>query len=308
MQKMLNKNERQGIVLKGVGGFYTVLLPHGEILVCRQRGRLRKEEGGIFPGDRVRLELLDEAGAGEVAAMIEEVLPRKNRLLRPKVANISLAVTVLAVKSPAPDWLLLDRILVICLFNRIRPLVCLNKWDMASKAEEEELNLHRQAYQKAGFDIFGVSAVTGFGLEQLPPKLKGEISVLAGPSGVGKSSLLNALFPALDLAVGDISQRLGRGRHTTRQVEMLALSEDTLVADTPGFALLDLPEDLQHTDLPGLYPDFDQYAPCRFEGCLHHKEPDCSIKEALSRGALDAGRYERYLRLLLELQEREVKY
>lgn len=296
-----------------MGGFYTVRLAEGETLVCRQRGKLRKKEAGLFPGDWVRVSRIpaaEKAKAAEtgIQGMIEETLPRRNFLLRPKVANIDIAVVVLAAGQPAPDWLLLDRILAMCLYHQIQPLVCLNKWDCLTAAEAQGMTAALAPYHKIGMGGLPLSAQNGLGIAELQARLQGKTAVFAGPSGVGKSSLLNALAPGLCLPTGQISERLRRGKHTTRHVEMLPLPGNTFIADTPGFSLLDLPKDLQSRILSGLYPEFQGLPPCRFEGCLHDKEPDCAVKAALAAGHVDIGRYERYLRLLAEAREREERY
>lgn len=312
-----NAQTRSGIVLKGAGGFYHVLVSDmenygNEVLVAKVRGRLRQETEIIYSGDRVLLEpLFDGETLAErdmVKAMIVDILPRRNHLLRPKVANISQAVLVLAGKNPRPDWLLLDRMLVMVLSLAVSPLICINKWDLLGESEQSGINRELAAYEMAGFTVIRASAKKTRGIEELSFCLQKQISVFAGPSGVGKSSLINALSPELELLTGDISRRLGRGKHTTRQVEILLMGQNAMVADTPGFSLLDLPDDLIEADLPGLYPDFSAFGPCRFGGCLHHKEPDCAIKKAETEQLIGAGRYQRYLALLTEIRERKIKY
>lgn len=297
----------EGLVLSGFGGFYQVLTASGE-KTCKPRGRLQKNEGGIYPGDRVKMELLSAKGEGGVEGMITQVLPRFNQLQRPKVANIDQAVLVLAVDDPAPDWILLDKMLVMAAYNKIAPLICFNKCDMLSK-EEKAVFLDLSApYRKLGIPALMVSAILGEGVDELSARLRGKISVFAGPSGVGKSSLLNRLYPDLSLATGKVSIRLGRGRHTTRHVHMIPMAEDTFVADTPGFSLLDLPDDIMTRQLPLLYPDFAGLGSCRFEGCIHYKEPGCAVKQALGEGLVDEARYNRYLKIYDELKDREGKY
>ena len=285
----------------------------GETLVCRQRGKLRKKEAGLFPGDWVRVSRIQAAEKAEdmekgIHGMIEETLPRRNFLLRPRVANIDIAVVLLAADHPAPDWLLLDRILAMCLYHQIQPLVCLNKWDCLDAAAAQEMTAALAPYREIGMGGLALSAQNGLGIADLQTHLLGKTAVFAGPSGVGKSSLLNVLAPGLCLATGQISKRLRRGKHTTRHVEMLPLPGNTFIADTPGFSLLDLPKDLQSRILSGLYPEFQGLPPCRVEGCLQDKEPECAVKAALAAGSVDAGRYERYLRLLAEAREREERY
>jgi len=296
-----------GLVLSGFGGFYQVLTAAGE-KTCKPRGRLQKDEGGIYPGDTVRLELLSATGEGGVDGMIIQVLPRSNQLQRPKVANIDQAVLVLAVDDPPTDWILLDKMLVMAAYNQISPLICFNKCDILSPEEKESFLKLVSPYQEVGIPLVLVSAIKGEGIDDLLSLLRGKISVFAGPSGVGKSSLLNRLYPELNLTTGKISQRLGRGRHTTRHVHIIRMEEDTFVADTPGFSLLDLPEALMLSQLPTLYPDFADHGSCRFDGCIHYKEPGCVVKQSVAEGLIDEARYNRYLKIYDELKDREVKY
>lgn len=240
--------------------------------------------------------------------MIEEIFPRRNLFLRPKVANVEQAILILAAKDPKPDWLLMDRMLAMAAYNGVRPVICLNKCDLLEKSAQKKLEEDLLPYRKAEFLVLLVSAQTGYGITQLKEVLSGKFSVLAGPSGIGKSSLLNTLFPKLDLPTGEISQRLQRGKHTTRHVKIMVLEDHTLVADTPGFSLLDLPQDLNERHLVQAYPDFVGLGRCRFDGCLHDQEPDCVVKEAVNSGKIAKVRYERYLRLLNEIREREDLY
>ncbi|MCL2816838.1 MAG: ribosome small subunit-dependent GTPase A [Clostridiales bacterium] len=292
----------EGIVVKGYGGFYYVL-HDGKVLPCKQRGKVRQSDEGIYAGDRVVFSFVNQD-----EGVIERVLERSNQLLRPKVANVGGALLVLSARTPGPDWLLLDKMLVMAGFHGLDVMICLNKIDLPSADELTALHRQAEVYQKMGFAFLMVSAKNHQGIEELRAGLSAGLWVLAGASGTGKSSLLNALLPGEKLATGQVSARLGRGKHTTRHVEILRLSQDVLVADTPGFSLLDLPEDLQEQDLAAHYPDFAQASPCRFDGCRHNKEPQCGVKSAVEEGLVSAGRYERYLMLLRQLMEREVRY
>lgn len=296
-----------GLVLSGFGGFYQVLTDTGE-KTCKPRGRLQKGAGGIYPGDTVKIELLAAKGEGGVEGMIIKVLPRFNQLQRPKVANIDQAVLVLAVDDPQPDWILLDKMLVMAAYNNILPLICFNKCDMLSKEEKVSFLNLSAPYRKLGISVLIVSAILGEGIDELLTKLQGKTSVFAGPSGVGKSSLLNRLYPDLSLPTGKVSIRLGRGRHTTRHVHMIRMADDTFIADTPGFSLLDLPEDISANQLPLFYPDFNDLDACRFDGCIHYNEPGCAVKRSLEQGLIDEARYNRYLKIYDELKDREGKY
>ncbi|MCL2678273.1 MAG: ribosome small subunit-dependent GTPase A [Clostridiales bacterium] len=291
-----------GVVVKVCGGFYYVL-HEGQALPCKQRGKVRQSDGGLYAGDRVLFSFVNPD-----EGVIDRVLERENQLPRPKVANVGGALLVLSARTPGPDWLLLDKMLVMAGFHGLRAMICLNKTDLADAQELTLLHQEAEVYKKMGCVFLTVSAKNRQGIEEMRAGLGAGLWVLAGASGVGKSSLLNALLPREVLATGQISARLGRGKHTTRHVEILCLTEEVLVADTPGFSLLDLPEDLQEQDLASYYPDFAQAPPCRFDGCRHNKEPQCGVKNAVEQGLVSAGRYERYLKILYQLMEREVKY
>ncbi|MDR2712713.1 MAG: ribosome small subunit-dependent GTPase A [Clostridiales bacterium] len=303
----MNYELEKGIVLKGVGSFYQVLLADGDIKTCQLRGKLRKSETeGVYPGDYVKISAA-EAGVGGtmvVEGMIDNVLPRINRLLRPKVANIDQVLIVLAALDPLPDYGLVDKLLVQAECFGIEPAICGNKIDLLNDEERRDFAAGLDTYRQIGYPVFLFSSKTGEGFTdgRLITALKGKISVLAGASGVGKSSILNRLFPGLTLSTGDISNRLGRGKHTTRHVEMLVIDGGGLVADTPGFSLLDIPAGLTEQELGQYYPEFvaksDQ---CRFDTCRHDKEPDCAIRDAVEAGEIDAGRYRRYLKILTEI-------
>ena len=299
-----SNNKDLALVLKGVGGFYPVYFTDNKkIITCKPRGKLRLGKGGILPGDMVKVSV-----SGDNEGMIEEIMPRKNQLIRPRIANIEQACLILAAKDPVPDWLLLDKMLVMSLYNKIKPLICFNKCDLLDEGGLVDIKNILSAYENAGFSVFMTSSQKGEGIYELYQALKGKLSVFAGASGVGKSSLLNALFSGLKLTTGEVSSRLKRGKHTTRHVEIWPLKDDIFVADTPGFSLLDLEKGLNPEALREYYPDFVLPEPCRFDGCLHDREPGCSVKDAIEKGELDSERYQRYLRLLNEIREREVEY
>lgn len=295
------EQELQGIVLSGHGGFYEVLLASGSSQTCHLRGKLRLNDyEGVWAGDRVWISIADD-GSG----MIEGILPRRNFLLRPRIANVDQILAVIAINNPPPDLLLIDKLLIAAEYQGITPLICINKCDLDKKHLAESI---AQVYQSTGYQLCVVSAVRGENIDSLLGLMRDKTSLLAGCSGVGKSSLINALLPEADLEVGGVSQRLQRGRHTTRYVSILQLSGGGLIADTPGFSLLDLPADLLPEQLPRFYPEFERLDSCRFDGCLHDKEPDCAVKQAVEQGKIDAERYRRYLKILNELRDREVKY
>lgn len=300
---------RQGIVVQGYGGFYQVLLADGHTVACKPRGRIKLSYNKICTGDRVEISL-PQAGEG----MIESILPRRNQLTRPHIANVDQAVIVLAWRSPAYDLLLLDNLLLTCRLSGIAPVLVLNKIDLLEAGEEAELASIRAAYCAADCPVLTVSATRAPEMDGLYTALRGKLSVFAGPSGVGKTSLLNRLLPQEQAAVGEVSQRLNRGKHTTRYTRLLPLpgADGGMIADTPGFFVLDTPQELTEQQLPGMYPDFAAYAAaadgCRFDLCLHHREPDCAVRRAAEEGRLDMGRYQRYLRILDQIRTREVKY
>lgn len=293
----------EGVVVKAYGGFYYVL-SDDQIWECYLRGRIRKSGSQVLVGDMVRFKMLEEDERG----VIEEVLPRRNSLIRPPVANVDQAVVIFSLKEPEPNLMLLDRILVQAEAAGVSSLICLNKVDLLDGTEGDLVGELKEIYAGIGYRLFVTSAATGYGIEELRQSLKGKISVLAGPSGVGKSSLLNALQPGLSLKVGSVSKKLKRGRHTTRYVELLVLEGGGLVADTPGFSSLYLP-DVKREELPALFPEFGSFAvDCRFAGCLHYKEPDCAVRAAVGQKQISFSRYQHYLRFLQEIIDAERRY
>lgn len=283
----------QGIIVKGTGGFYDVLTDQGKIVTCRLRGRLRLEDERVLVGDRVKITCSDREG------VVEEVLPRSNTLIRPPIANVDQVMVVAAAAQPDPIPLLFDRILVHVEKAGLKAFLVINKVDLAPDAAEEL----KEYYQTAGYPVLLASAAQGRGLEEVRECLKGRITTLAGPSGVGKSSLINALAPGFSLETGDISEKLRRGRHTTRTVSLLALPWGGLIADTPGFSRLEM-IDIEVEDLQYMFPEFEPYhSECQFRGCLHRHEPNCRVKEAVADGAIARQRYEHYLLFLDEVEE-----
>lgn len=302
-------NFLQGVLLKAHGGFYFVQA-EGRVWTCSLRGRLkqslRNEPLGLLVGDKVLLEPL-----AEPEAVIAEVMPRQNFLVRPRIANLEQCLIVLAAEHPKPDYLLLDRLLVCLLAAGIRPIICFNKLD---KPGAEQIFAEQfKVYQQAGFTVLAVSALQQRGVAELQQLLQGKITAVAGQSGVGKSTLLNQVQQGQQLQTGGISRKLQRGRHTTRLVELLPLlpqaaGENSLaegwIADTPGFSRLAMPEQVGPDNLAQFWPDLQALAQdCRFDGCRHDQEPDCRVKAAVAEGLLDARRYQRYLVLLAALSE-----
>ncbi|MEW5953704.1 MAG: ribosome small subunit-dependent GTPase A [Bacillota bacterium] len=288
----------EGVIVKAYGGFYYVRSPAGD-LECTLRGRFRLGRQDILVGDRVGCQTTDSA-----RGVIEKVHPRATVLTRPPIANINQAVVVFSFVNPRPIARLLDRILVQVSFAGITPLVCFNKFDL----REREDAPWPEIYLKAGYRVIVTSAVTGEGVDLLRQSLQDHNSVLAGPSGTGKSSLLNAVQPDLGLKTDAISRKLKRGKHTTRHVELLPLTGGGMVADTPGFSSLTLP-DMKREDLGYYFPEFEQYFNrCKFTGCLHRREPVCGVRQAVEHHVIARERYTSYLTFLEEVMQRERRY
>ena len=284
----MQPNERKtGRILRSLSGFYDVQTPDG-VITCRGRGHLRRGDETPLTGDMV--EITVERGKG----MVERILPRKNCFVRPAVANVDVLVVFAANVNPVTEPFLIDRVAAIAGDQNVDVWICVNKCDL-----DPGLDLTK-IYRNAGFTVFQTSAETGEGVQQLGEMLKGKLAAFTGNSGVGKSSVLNRLCPQLGLATGEVSEKLGRGRHTTRHVELYQLGEDTYVADTPGFSSFDtdqmeiiLKENLQYA-----FPDFGSYVGCcQFRDCTHRKEPGCAVRNALDAGQLEPTRYDSYLRL-----------
>ena len=281
-------NERvTGRIIRSISGFYDVQTDRG-VISCRARGILRKAGASPLTGDMV--EITVERGKG----MVERILPRKNSFVRPAVANVDALVVFAAIVNPVTEPFLIDRVAAIAGDQEVPVYLCVNKCDL-----DPAVDLVR-IYTRAGFPVISTSAETGEGVEELRNLLKGKLVAFTGNSGVGKSSILNKLCPELALPTGEVSEKLGRGRHTTRHVELYPLGEDTYVADTPGFSSFDtdqmdviLKENLQYA-----FPDFGPYVgACQFHDCSHRKEPGCAVTAALAAGEIEATRYDSYLRL-----------
>lgn len=295
----------KGMIVKALSGYYYVLpdgQTHGkdELVQCRARGIFKKQKVSPLVGDRVEFSLTDN-GEGTVDA----IGARKSELIRPPVANVELAVLVFSVHEPAFNTQLMDKFLVHIEKEGLGTVIVLTKADL--KPEDTNWTSEIEPYRRMGYEIFVTSSKRLEGVEAVRDRLSGAVSVFAGQSGVGKSSLVNALLPGLKLETGEISMRLGRGRHTTRHVELIPLFGGW-VADTPGFSQLDFME-LEAEELSDCFRDFRGYSEaCRFRGCLHHKEPGCAVREAVEQGDLASWRYEHYLQFLTEIKERKRRY
>ncbi|RWR14190.1 ribosome small subunit-dependent GTPase A [Siminovitchia fortis] len=291
----------EGKIIKALSGFYYVL--EGEnIIRCRGRGVFRKKNVTPLVGDYVVFQ-----SENETEGYIMEIKPRKNELIRPPIANIDQAILVFSAARPDFSPLLLDRFLSVIEANDITPVICITKMDLLSEEEKKKIGWYIDGYQSIGYEVFQLSTKTGDGLKQLFPFIDGKISVLAGQSGVGKSSLLNSLHPQLDIKTADISDHLGRGKHTTRHVELLQIGGG-LVADTPGFSSLEFPE-MEAEDLPFTFPEIEQYGEnCKFRGCLHINEPGCAVKQAVESGEIRQYRYDHYQDFYQEIKNRKPRY
>lgn len=291
----------EGKIVKALSGFYYVLSER-KIIQCRGRGVFRKNKITPLVGDEVVFQ-----AENDLEGYILEVKERKNSLVRPPIANVDQAILVFSATEPEFSTALLDRFLVIIEYNRIRPVICITKMDLINEEEKKRIAEIVQDYKAADYPVLLTSSATDEGLEKLIPYLNGAISVFAGQSGVGKSSLLNALKPELELKTNDISNHLGRGRHTTRHVELIQIG-DGLVADTPGFSSLDFTE-IQPEELNDCFPEVQKISEnCKFRGCLHLAEPKCAVKKGLETGEVPSYRYEHYKEFLEEIKSRKPRY
>ena len=280
-------------IIKALSGFYYVQT-EGGVVECRARGKFRKEGVSPLVGDLVRIERSGKSGT------VTEILPRKNSFIRPAVANVDLLVLLASCAIPQTEPFLIDRVLAIAGQQGVEPLICVNKNDLEPGEGLAGI------YRRAGFRVIVTSAETGEGIDELRAAISGKLSAFTGNSGVGKSSILNALCPELKLPVGEVSEKLGRGRHTTRHIELYCLGNGTFVADTPGFSSFDTDElgFALKERLPETFLDFAPYLDgCRFVGCSHTKEKGCAVLEAVRAGKLSASRHASYLRLYNELKD-----
>ena len=288
----------QGKIIRGIAGFYYVHTADG-VYECKARGVFRKDNRKPLVGDDVLMDVVDPE---EKKGNIVELLERKSELIRPAVANVDQALVIFAVTNPEPNFNLLDRFLILMAQQGLPCVICFNKADLDQEGKAQEAY---EIYKNSGCKILVFSAKEGKGTEELEALLKGKTTTVAGPSGVGKSTLINSLQKSVVMETGAVSEKIKRGKHTTRHTELIAIDKDTYILDTPGFSSLGL-FDLEKEDLAGFYPEFVPFEKyCRFGGCSHISEPDCGVKEALQESKISPVRYENYCLLYEELKQKK---
>lgn len=287
-----------GKIIKGIAGFYYVNDGENRVYQCRAKGIFRNRKIKPLVGDNVEFSILDEeAGEGN----IDEILPRKNALVRPAAANVDQALVLFALTQPSPNLNLLDRFLVMMAMEEIPVVICFNKADLGDGAMEEE---YKKIYEGAGYEVHFISARTDLGMDQVRELLRGRTTVLAGPSGVGKSSLTNRIQPKASMETGGISRKIERGKHTTRHSELFFVEKDTYMMDTPGFSSMYTPE-IEASELKEFFSEFAEFEDeCRFWGCVHIGERVCGVKEAVKEGKISLSRYENYRLIYEELKQK----
>ena len=288
----------QGKIIKGIAGFYYVYGEDEMLYECKAKGIFRKDNQKPLVGDNVEITVLNEE---EKEGSVTSILPRRNSLIRPAVANVDQAFLIFAMENPKPNFLLLDRFLIMMEQQGIPVVICFNKKDVGEKEEMEKLY---EIYTGCGYRVVLSSTYEGEGMDEIHEILKGKTTVVAGPSGVGKSSITNCMQGEVQMETGEISKKLKRGKHTTRHSQVIPVEKNTFLVDTPGFSSLYL-TDMKEEELRDYFPEFVMYEPqCRFQGCMHIHEPGCAVKEALSEGEISQQRYDNYLALYEELKEK----
>lgn len=287
-----------GKIIKGIGGFYYVVCENGITYECKAKGVFRNRKIKPLVGDNVEIEILDEE---KNLGNIEDILPRFNWLNRPAVANVDQTVIIFAVSAPAPNFNLLDRFLINMEQHEVPTVICFNKVDLEGFRQSEDIC---RSYTKSGYEVLFISAESGYGIDVLEAVIKGKTTVFAGPSGVGKSSTLNSLFPDANVQTGGLSEKIQRGKHTTRHSELMFVDDDTYIMDTPGFSSL-YTEGIEAEDLKLYFPEIAAYTgTCKFNMCNHISEPGCLVKKAVSDGRISKMRYDDYIMIYNELKEK----
>ena len=287
-----------GKIIKGVAGSYNVVTADGTVFLCKARGLFRKN--GITPlvGDNTEFEVTDEK---ENEGNIIRILDRKNELIRPACANVDQVLVVFAAADPEPNFNLLDRFLIMMKKQGVDSVICFNKKDIAESGKLESI---AKNYEAGGFLVIYTSVLKGEGREKIEEVLKGRTTILAGPSGVGKSSMMNMLSPDAGMEVGVLSEKIKRGKQTTRHTELFRIRENTFLLDTPGFSVLELP-DFPEEELKEYFPEFTPFSgACRFLGCVHIGERDCGVKRAVADGQIREERYQSYRQIYEEMHDR----
>lgn len=287
-----------GKIIKGISGFYYVYVEGAGLYECKAKGAFRKQKIKPLVGDNVEIAVIDEANK---LGNVEKILPRKNELIRPAVSNIDMALVIFASAKPDPNFNLLDRFLCMMEYQKVPVTICFNKIDLV---DQKKLKEYSGIYEPAGYNVIFTCTKTKEGLGSIRSLLEGKTTTVAGPSGVGKSSIINCLQSDITMETGTISEKIERGKHTTRHSEIIPVSHDTYIMDTPGFSSMDVPG-FEKEDLWTCYPEFVRHEPyCRFIGCSHINEPDCGVKAAVEDGEISPVRYENYKLLYEELKNR----
>lgn len=287
-----------GKIIKGISGFYYVYVEGAGLYECKAKGAFRKQKIKPLVGDNVEIAVIDEANK---LGNVEKILPRKNELIRPAVSNIDMALVIFASAKPDPNFNLLDRFLCMMEYQKVPVTICFNKIDLV---DQEKLKEYGGIYEPAGYNVIFTCTKTKEGLGSIRSLLEGKTTTVAGPSGVGKSSIINCLQSDITMETGTISEKIERGKHTTRHSEIIPVSHDTYIMDTPGFSSMDVPG-FEKENLWTCYPEFVRHEPyCRFIGCSHINEPDCGVKAAVEDGEISPVRYENYKLLYEELKNR----